>query len=115
MGKDKSLGILERINGAKIITVVLHETHNTLTFKDNPNNGYIDYIDERFGKARHRFAFVSYEDLINNGSRAKDIKPVLDDALKNNKRLDLVVERRQATPRQQFDWLIKIEESGFVG
>lgn len=108
MGKDKSLGILERINGAKIITVVLHETH-----KDG-SNGYIDYIDERFGKARHRFAFVSYEDLVSNGSRAKDIKPVLDDALKNNKRLDLVMERRQATPRQQFDWLIKIEESGFV-
>jgi hypothetical protein len=109
MVKDKVLGVLERINGAKIITIVLHETH-----KDG-SNGFIDYVDERWGKARHRFAFVSYKDLVNNGHRTENVKSVLDYALKNNKRLDLVVERRQATPKQQFDWLIKIEESGFVG
>lgn len=109
MVKDKVLGVLERINNAKIITVVLYETH-----KDG-NNGFIDYIDERWGKTRHRFAFVSLKDLTDNGLEEKSIKSMLRYALINNIRLDLVMERRQATPKQQFDWLIKIEQSEFRG
>ena len=109
MVKDKSIRVLERINGAKIITVALYEVS-----KDE-SNGFIDYVDERWGKARHRFAFVLYKDIEDNGHKAEDVKKLLNNALINGLRLDLVMERRQATPKQQFDWLIKVERAEFFG
>ena len=103
--------IIERINGAKIITTAFQETPD----KDG-NLGHIDFVDERFDeKPRHRFAYIAAKDWIQKKadgtvSQFETITGKLTNALKEDCKINIVLERRQATPEQQFDYLVKVDD-----
>lgn len=101
------MGILERINGARIITV---------SFLDEPNEyghfGYIDFVDDRWGKPHHRFAYIAKKDWETeiDGSQIMTIEVMLNQSLKNDNKVDIVIERRQHPSKvQYFDYLVKID------
>lgn len=116
--------IIERVNGVRIITVVFY----TEDQKDS-GVGYIDFVDDRYGKPRHRFAYINRKDwereiIIPNGknlnaygrkkaieSQLGTIECMLNNALMEDKKLDIVVERRQVSPQQQFDYLVKVDDT----
>jgi hypothetical protein len=106
--------LIERINGARVITVVFYKEK-----QNNGNLGYIDYVDSRWGKPRHRFAFIDSSDFEREISQADNAKAIesqvitlqvlLEQALRNDKSVDMVVERRQMTSVQQFDFLVQVD------
>lgn len=108
--------VLERINGARIITSVFYED----TPHEDGGIGYIDFIDNRFDKPRHRFAFISIKDFEQEYideilvkkikvSQVCTIKVILNEALMNDNKVDIVIERRQTSEKQQHDFLIKVD------
>ena len=128
--EKKDAKIIERINGARIITAVFNsEVHK------NGELGWIDYVDDRWGKPRHRFAYINAKDweretmllhdekgILKDGTRKikesqySTIHCLLDNALMNDEKLDIIVQRRQVTPKQQFDFLVKVDSvTAFIG
>jgi hypothetical protein len=93
--------VIERINGARVITAVFYDGEH----KDG-GLGYIDFIDDRWNKPRHRFAYINAKDW----EHEVTIKNLLSEALLNDNKIDIVVERRQITPKQQFDFIVKVDE-----
>ena len=115
--------IIERINGARIITAVFFDEKHW-----DGGLGWVDFVDDRWGKPRHRFAYIDAKDwereiiIPDNGnleayggkkateSQFATIRNFLDQALMNDNKIDIVVERRQVTTKKQFDFIVKVDD-----
>lgn len=120
------MGALERINGARIIVASFFENEpQSVNIGDEYNTqrihiGYIDYIDDRWGKPRHRFAFIDINDFEKKISQTDEqnkkitesqilsIKVKLEQALIEDSKIDIVVERRQLG-KEFYDYLVRVD------
>jgi hypothetical protein len=115
---------MERINGVKVFNVVFQDEQEEIM----KEIGFIDYYDYRYNRSgEHKFAFIALKDwervIIRpclpdgdlseggvkvNESQISTIKIMLKDAVMNDVKIDIVVERRNSGGTQRHDYLIAV-------